>query len=101
MFSMLSLRYFDSIIKPLARLPPPDSTEIMTLSPHHPEILHRRGRKRKPAGELKIPAASCRESSTVRNALAFAVQPLDGAGRMIPPGDQQSIPIVSQPPQKT
>jgi len=26
----------------------------MTLSPHDPEILHRRCRKRKPAGELKI-----------------------------------------------
>jgi len=26
----------------------------MTLSPHHPEILHRRCRKRKPAEELKI-----------------------------------------------
>jgi len=28
----------------------------------------------------RFPAASCRESSTVRNALAFTGQALDGAG---------------------
>jgi hypothetical protein len=94
---MLSLRYFDSIIKPLARLSPLDSAEIMTLSPDDPEILHRRCRKRKPAGESKIPCSklqgifdrteyglfmirSLTPPQAAGNALAFAVQPLDGAG---------------------
>jgi hypothetical protein len=80
----------------------------MTLSLHDPEILHRRGRKRKPPGELKITFSklqgifdrkecglfmirSLTPPQAAGNALAFAVQPLDGAGRMIPPGDQQSF----------